>query len=266
MAPAPLGLDLHDCDFEPPVRVGAVHAADDGHPWGKSDEHPGHVLHSDRRADFSFTCSGLSGRQVRSAAAAVDRSASRRIELDSCGQGDDSDLALPYLRTAGWNRDGHHLHRGGGPHGAVVSGQARSRDGSRRRGLWRRRHSDDVSDRGDDADVELPACPVAVRRHLCRGRVPRGARIETPRSRLAGARFRAPHRGIAPAGKHTELPPGTDARDADLLADVRDDDHDVDERIDGHLTDGGVHERFRPRRPARVRAAAAPSWRSRSIV
>ena len=53
-------------------------------------------------------------------------------------------------------------------------------------------------------DVELPACPVAVRRHLCRGRVPRGARLETSRSRLAGARFRAPQRGIAPDGKAHE--------------------------------------------------------------
>ncbi len=191
MASAPLGLDLHDRDFEPPVRVGAVHAADDGHPRGESDEHPDHVFHSDRRADVSFSCSGPSGRQVRSAPAAVDRSALHRIELDPRGQGDDGDGPLPHLRTAGWNRDRNHLHRGGGSHGAVVSGQARSRDRPRRRRLRRRRDPDDVSDRGDDASVGLPACPVAVRRHLRRGRVPRGARFETSRSRLAGARFRA---------------------------------------------------------------------------
>ena len=133
VASARLGPDLHDRDFKPPIRMGAVHAAVDGHSRPEPDTHPDHVLYSDRRADFSFARPGLAGRQIRSPAVAVDRSAPHRPELDPRGQGDNGgDGPLPHLRTAGGNL---------GPESSTSGSWVTWFSGFRTNAVWRRASS-----------------------------------------------------------------------------------------------------------------------------
>src|SRR5262249_8606151 len=60
----------------------------------------------------------------------------------------------------------------------------------------------------------------------------------------------------AGSGLQPRFPSHTHAADTNLLADVRDDDHDVDGGADGDIADGGLHARLRDGGRGRLRVTA----------
>ncbi len=130
---------------------------------------------------------------------------------------------VPDLRALLRHRDRHCLCRRGLPDGEVVSGPAGVCHRDRRGRLRNGRHADDIS---HFIDALLPRRAGDVNRVRRHSRQRRRSRRARP-TRAAGGRSGGPRRHARARERRRA---GQYAEDADLLANVRHDDDDVDRR------------------------------------
>ena len=210
-------------DLEPSIYLDAVRQAASGRDRRFARLGPGDFHPRRHPADLVLASAGLADRSFRRPVAHHRGSGAVRPRLGARELRRFARGALRHLRPVLRPRHRPRLCRRGRPDGALVSRSPGLCDRPRRRRLWHGRARDHLSHRCDDPRVRLSGDAAAVRSRPRGDRNRRGAVPSRPADRRG--RDRLADRDRAPRRR-----PARDARNALILADVRDDDDDVDRR------------------------------------
>ena len=228
LEPACARLDRHDGDLQPAIRLDAVHRAAQPEARNDAGRIAVDVLAAHHPADLVLADAGLPGRSLRPAALDLGRRADVGRRLGAVELRRQSLGALFHLRRHLRLRHRHHLCRHHRPDGALVSRPARSGNRSRRRGLRLRRVLHELPDRQHDQELGLRAHAGRLghhpgrHRHRCRAMAARSAGGLAAGGLFAGDRDHHADRA--------QLHAAGDAEEPGVLAAVRHDEHDVDQR------------------------------------
>ena len=213
----------HDGHLEPAICLDAVRQTVPGRDRRRAAHRSDHLLGADRPADAVLARPRMARRSVRAEGADRFGRSADRAWVGALGFRRQHLDVVPDLRGPVRGRHRHRLCRRRRLDGEMVSGPARVRDRDRGGRLRNGRHAHDISDLLHARVIRRAEDPDRVRPHSRRRRRARRARpTRAPAGRSPRSSCVACARGRRRARPYAE--------NADLLADVRDDDHDVDRR------------------------------------